>query len=128
MGNVWWVLKTRERSPTAPDARRRRARPNVVHLRLRRHDMSHEARCVDDVIEECCAYVCHRVVCDPKIKSGRRMTHTAVHTETYILHTRDALYDTCERAQWSVLPYARRVMLSGHRPGRDISRGDSGMP
>ena len=28
----------------------------------------------------------------------------------------------------TVLPYARRVMLSDHQPGQDISRGDSGMP
>ena len=51
------------------------------------------------------------------MKSGRRMTHTAVRKPT--LRTRDALYDTREHG--TVLPYGRRVMLSDHQPGRDIS-------
>ncbi|KOO23063.1 hypothetical protein Ctob_007472 [Chrysochromulina tobinii] len=67
------------------------------------------------------------MVFNTEIKSGRRMTHTAVRS-TYIMHTR-TLYDrTTHASMHCVLPYGRRVMLSDHQPCRDISRGDSGMP
>ena len=61
--------------------------------------------------------VSYGVVCDLKIKSGRRMTHTCS-TETYMMHTRCRVRHT--RA-CTVLPYGRRVMLSDHQPGRGIS-------
>jgi len=48
-----------------------------------------------------------------KIKSDAHCS-----TETYIMHTRCPVRRT--RA-CTVRPYARRVMLSDHRPGRDIS-------
>ena len=61
--------------------------------------------------------VSYGVVCDLKIKNGRRMTHTCS-TETYMMHTRCPVRHT---RVCTVLPFARRVMLSDHQPGRGIS-------
>ena len=94
----------------------------VTHRWHQAHHSTTRCRCA--VVPRVCAFPFGRLRFPPP--SYRRTvleewsTYDAhCSTETYIMNTTDALYDTREYAQCS--PTARRVMLSDHQPGRDIS-------
>ena len=81
----------------------------VNHLATQLHNSSSKTHSL------ACSRWCvsYRVVCDPKIKSGRRMTHTAVRKPT--LCTRDALYDTREYAQGRYIQAAERCSARAYQ-------------
>ena len=101
-----------------------------IQLRLENRPVNHLATQLHNSSSNTHSLACSRwcdsykVMCDPKIKSGRRMTHTAVRKPT--LCTQDAQYDTREHAQCSPTEEEWRGVGEGGRKGGGGREGGGG--